>query len=68
MADFYPCVTCLVLQSSKQFTIMLKKGKKNFEFTHTHPRYYLEGDRPSQTDTYKFITIKGSVTFIILKS
>jgi len=41
---------------AKYIPLHSKKNKNFFEFAIVHPRYILEGDRPSQTDTYTHIT------------
>ena len=44
-----------------------KTNQNWFEFTYVHPRYILEGDRPSQTDKYKHFIFQKKLSFLNFK-
>jgi hypothetical protein len=60
MTDFWIPVWLIKSNSLVNNLPLYSKNNKNyFESTYVHPRYYLEGDRPSQTDKYKHFIKKN---------
>ena len=49
MADFRPYSICLSYSQANLYHYALKLVYFQFEFTFAHLRYFLGGDRPSQT-------------------
>jgi hypothetical protein len=49
MADFRLCLTCLSYSQANFYHYARQLISVQFEFTFAHLRYFLGGDRPSQT-------------------
>jgi len=49
MADFRLCSTCLSYSQANFYHYARQLISVQFEFTFAHLRYFLGGDRPSQT-------------------
>ena len=58
MADFYPCLICQSYSQANIYHYTLKQVL--FEFAFAHLRYFLGGDRPSQTNVHKLSFLKIS--------
>ena len=52
ITDFRPCLICQSYSQASNILLRLKIGINQFKLTFARLRYYLGGDRPSQTTHY----------------
>jgi hypothetical protein len=52
MTDFRPCLTCMSYSQADLYHCALQLISNQFESTFARLRYFLGGDRPSQTTNH----------------
>ncbi len=64
MTDFRPCLICLSNSQASLYHYILQLILIQFELTFVHLRYFLGGDRPSQTTNHTgFISFEMLVIY-----
>jgi hypothetical protein len=67
MTDFHPCSICKSYSQVNLIPLCSTPSGHQVEFSFVHPRYFFEGDRPSQTDNHVLSCLKQNLKQLVLK-